>query len=151
MSDVVRQGRAAGLYVSWHRSDIDGRDHAVTDEEFSRGWRDALGRYEGLCGHVVLPTSMLVAPGRPCARCRAFLAARRTLPAVERRLHPPRHRKPSRWRRLFQHVPQVNVPEQAHSQSARASRARGFQTPAGAGSAPIAPVFAGRHERRSER
>lgn len=90
-------------------------------------------------------------PGRPCVRCRAFLAARTTLPAVERRLHPPRHRKPSRWRRLFQHVPQVNVPEQAHSHSARTSRARGSQTPAGAGSAPIAPVLAGRHERRSER
>lgn len=151
MSDVVRQGRAAGLYVSWHRSDIDGRDHAVTDEEFSRGWRDALGRYEGLCGHVVLPTSMLVAPGRPCVRCRAFLAALTTLPSVEQRLRPPRHRRPSRWRRLFQHFPQVNGLESAQSCSARTSRAHGPQTPAGAGSAPIAPVLAGHHELRSER
>jgi hypothetical protein len=130
VSDVARPGRGAGLYVCWHRSEVDDRDHAVTDEEFAHGRRDAQGRYEALCGHVVLPCSMLVPPGRPCGRCRAYLVARSTLPTVEQRVLPPRHRKPSRWRRLVRGSSDI---------------------PAGAGSALIAPVPAGRHALRGER
>jgi hypothetical protein len=147
VSGVLRPGRGAGLYVCWHRSGLDDRDHAVTDEEFIRGRRDSQGRYEALCGHVVLPTSMLVPPGRPCPRCYAFLVARSTLPSVERRIRPTRHRKPSRWHWLFRNPQPLAAPESWTHQWPRLTPERNGrpQVPAGAGSAPTAPVPTGLH------
>lgn len=105
MHDMLRPGTTVGIYVTWHRSEVDGLDHAVTDEEFARGRDDDLGQYEGLCGHVLLPFSMLVPPGRPCGRCKAYLSARSTLSTINQRLRAPQHRMPSRLRRLFRRSP----------------------------------------------
>lgn len=154
MSDVSRLGRRAGLYVCWHRSERDGIDHAVTDEEFARGRRDnTQGRYEALCGHVVLTGSMLLPPGRLCPKCHAFLIARSTLPAVEQRIRRTRHRKPSAWRRLLRGSQFPDLPPSIPRQQPRPAPERNGRSsaPAGAGSASIASVPAGRHALRGVR
>jgi hypothetical protein len=154
VSDVSRLSRRAGLYVCWHRSERDGIDHAITDEDFARGRRDnTQGRYEALCGHVVLTGSMLLPPGRLCPRCYAFLVARSTLPTVERRIRRTRHRKPSALRRFLRGSQFPDLPSSIPSQQSRPGPERNGRTPvpAGAGSAPIASAPAGRHALRSAR
>jgi hypothetical protein len=154
VSAVLRPGRGAGLYVCWHRNELDNRDHAVTDEEFARGRRNAQGRYTALCGHVMLPGSMLLPPGRPCPRCHASLVARPTPPAVGQRLGPPRHRKrkPPRWRWPFRSSQPSAMPEPRTRQPRpMLNRSGRTPTPPRAGSAPLAPVPAGRHALRGER
>lgn len=149
-----RPGKGAGFYVCWHRSEHDNYDHAVTDEEFYRG-RQALsqGQYEALCGHMVLTTSMLVPPGRPCPSCHAFFQARSTLPTVEQRMQPIRHHKPAFLRRLFRRPQPPSVPHLIPRQRPRPAPERDWRTgvPAGVGGAPNAPVPAGRHARWGER
>lgn len=149
-----RRGRVAGLYVSWHRSDGDGADHAITDEEFARGRRDNThGRYKALCGHVVLTGSMLLPPGHLCPRCYAFLVARSTLPTVERRIQRTRHRKPSALRRLLRGSQLPTLPPYFPRQQSRPAPERNGRTPvpAGAGSATSASASAGRHALRDVR
>lgn len=147
-------GRATGLYVSWHRSERDGIDHAVTDEEFARGRRDNThGRYEALCGHVVLTGSMLLSPGRLCPTCYAFLFARPTVPTVEHRIRRTRHRKPSVWRRWLRGSRFPALPASIPRQQPRPAPERSGRAPvpAGADSAPIASVPAGPHALRGAR
>lgn len=95
VSDELRPGHVGGLFVSWHRSQHDGLDHALTDEEMRHGREiGSRGQYESLCGHVVLVVSMLIPPGNPCLNCRTVLCARTTLPTFEQRMRQPtRHRK----------------------------------------------------------
>lgn len=52
---------------------LDGRAHDVTDENVAAG-RTAGGRYQALCGHVVLPAALVAPIGRPCALCATVLA-----------------------------------------------------------------------------
>jgi hypothetical protein len=142
------------LYVAWHRCVLDGRDHAVTDEEFARGRKEhTQGRYESVCGHVVLIGSMLLPPGPVCARCHAYLVARATLRSAEQRLGPTRHRKPSRWGRLFgrTQIPVVPLPRTSPDVAPSPERDGRTPIPAGAGSAPSAPVPAGHHALRGAR
>lgn len=151
---VERPGRGAGLHVSWHRSERDGIDHAVTDEEFARGRRDDThGRYEAVCGHVVLTGSMLLPPGRLCPRCYAFLVARSTLPTAKQRIRRTRHRKPSALRRLLRGSQFPDLPSSIPCPQSRPGPERNGRTPvpAGAGSAPIASVPAGHHALRGAR
>ncbi|MFC5114684.1 hypothetical protein ACFPN7_12120 [Amycolatopsis halotolerans] len=149
MSDAKRHGKGARLYVSWHRSQVDNHDHAVTDEEFARGWRDVRGQYEGICGHVVLTTSMLVAPGRTCESCNAYLLALSTLSTFEQRLSPSRHRKASHLRLAYRRI--LNAVASALGPDRGSSADNCPRTPAGAGRAPTAPVLAGHHALRDER
>ncbi|MFE6610608.1 hypothetical protein [Amycolatopsis sp. NPDC057786] len=101
MINGARPGRHGGLYFCWHRSQYDGLDHAVTDEEFFRARKDdSRGRYAALCGHVVLAAPMLVPNGRPCKDCRAFVRAWSAARTVRHRQRPTRHRAPAGWRRL---------------------------------------------------
>jgi hypothetical protein len=87
-------------YLSWHRSASDGRDHAVTDEEFARGRRaNSAGRYQAVCGHVVVVGSMLEAPGARCLACQAYVVAR-SLHQADQRSPRRRHRKARAWPRL---------------------------------------------------
>lgn len=154
MSDVARPGQRAGLFVCWHRSQHDGLDHAVTDEEFFQA-REAGsgGRYEALCGHVVLAVSMLEPSGRPCGGCHAFLKARSTLPTVEQRMTPTRHRKPVAWRRLLPRPKPATAPTLMPRQRPPLALERGGRTtvPVETGSAPTAPVSTGRHALREMR
>jgi hypothetical protein len=145
---VVSGGRPARLYIAWHRCNRDGRDHAVTDEEFTRGRKEqSAGRYESVCGHVVLVGSMLLPPGSPCDRCRAYLNARATLRTTEQRLGPPTsHHKRGRWSRLLGHTKTPAVP--SPRTAGRHGRAG---VPVDTGSDPTAPVSAGRHALRGDR
>ena len=123
-----RPGKVAGLYLSWHRCIVDGRDHAVTDEQFLVGMQAGQGRYEAVCGHVLDVESLLFPPGSPCARCHTCLAERASLRDVAERMVRSRHRKRSIWRRLF----------------ARSCT----QVPTEAGRPPTEPAPAGRHTPR---
>lgn len=88
---------AARRYVAWQTCTCDGRDHAVTDEEFARGRRaKSAGRYGSVCGHVVVVGSMFLPPARPCAACHAIVFARPELPSSQR----SRAGKASLWSRL---------------------------------------------------
>jgi len=144
MNDVLRPGRSTWLYVCWHRSDRDGLDHAVTDEEFSRGRsEDTHGQYAALCGHVVLTGSMLDPPGLSCPLCLSYwtLAACSTLPTLEQQIQPTQHRWLSRWHQLFSRSRMQPDPER-HDRPL---------LPAGTGSARTAPVPGGRHVLRGVR
>ncbi|MCU1687048.1 MAG: hypothetical protein JWQ81_7787 [Amycolatopsis sp.] len=148
MGDRLRPGRVAGLYLCWYRCAHDGRDHAVTDDEFVRGRKaHSAGRYEAVCGHVVLVGSMLLPPGSPCDRCRAYLDARATLRTPEQRLGPPTsHHQRGRLSRLFHHDQAPAVPSPR-----TAGRHGRVGVPVDTGSAPTAPVSTGRHALRGER
>jgi hypothetical protein len=83
---------------------MDGRDHAVTDEEFAKHRPEP----EGVCGDVV-PLAPLTCPNGPCClRCVAFLRARATLRNFEQR-EPHRHRKPGLVARLPHLAPETPV------------------------------------------
>jgi hypothetical protein len=71
---------------------LDGQAHDVTDESVAAGWR-AGGRYEALCGYVVVPAAMVAPIGRPCARCAAVVASHRLTPATA----PVRRRRQRGW------------------------------------------------------
>jgi hypothetical protein len=145
MDSGQNSSAAESLYVAWHRCVADGQDHAVTDEEFARGRQEhTQGRYAAVCGHVALVGSMLLPPGRVCARCHAYLVARPAQRPVAPQFGAHRHRKPGVWGRLCGHLqtPAVPLP--------RAENGRSL-TPAGAGSAPTAPALAGHHHMRGER
>jgi hypothetical protein len=121
----------------------------VTDEEFTSGDYKAAGQYEAVCGHAVLVGSALLSPRPPCARCHAYLIARATLRSPQARLGSHRHRKPSRWRRLFADTPTPAVPLPRTPPDATPSPERDGRTttPAGTSSAPTTFVPAGHHKR----
>lgn len=127
-----RPGKVAGLYLSWYRCAVDGRDHAVTDEQFLTGMRARQGRYGAVCGHVVNVMSALCAPGAPCIRCHSFLAAHASVKGVADRAPKHRHSRPGLWRRLF-------------ARPCTPASVGRTKVPTGAGSASIAPVPAGDH------
>jgi hypothetical protein len=81
---------------------LDGRAHDVTDQNVAAGWR-AGGRYEALCGYVVVPAAMVAPIGRPCARCAAVVTSHRLTPATApvRRLR--RRQRGRLWRMLHPH------------------------------------------------
>ncbi|MCU1687732.1 MAG: hypothetical protein JWQ81_8471 [Amycolatopsis sp.] len=150
MGDRFRPGQVAGLYLSWYRCGLDGHDHAVTDEEFARGRTEhSAGRYKSICGHLVLAGSMLLPPGPPCDRCRAYLDARVTLRTPVQRLgQPTHHHKRGRWSRLLGHKQTPAIPSRRPTPVGRDGRTG---IPADAGSVPTAPVSAGRHALRGDR
>jgi hypothetical protein len=143
MSKSGRTDLAGDLYVTWSRCVADNHDHAVTDEEFARGVRGQRGQFSALCGHRLLIASSLMPPGPPCARCRAYLAARATLPKASERLGATEREKQGLWSRFVRHT--------RSSAATPLLRDGGPQSSAGAGCAPIAPVPAGRHALRGER
>jgi hypothetical protein len=124
----ARKPTGGKRYVTWHRCATDGRDHAITDEDFARTVKARTGQYRAICGHAVVIDSTLMPPGRPCAECVSNLtSAQCTCRTTEP--HRGRHRR-TRTRRPFCHT------------GAAAS-----QVPAGAGLAPTVPVPAGSRAR----
>jgi hypothetical protein len=88
------------LHTGWFAGMRDGRDHAVTDEEFARRGEHPAGHVWVICGHVV-DLAPMVAPSRPpCGRCLAVFRARQGQ-ATPRDAAPTRHRKPGLLRRLL--------------------------------------------------
>jgi hypothetical protein len=79
---------------------LDGRAHDVTDQNVAAGWR-AGGRYEALCGYVVVPAAMVAPIGRPCARCAAVVASHRLTPTTVGRSR--RRQRGWLWRMLHPH------------------------------------------------
>lgn len=77
------------LFTTWFTSTVDGRDHAVTDEEFAEHRPEP----EAVCGVVVVFGPMELAPGPHCRRCVAFLSARESLRGLNERLGVHRYRR----------------------------------------------------------
>lgn len=84
------------LHVSWFTSATDGREHAVTDEEYAQA-REARTDPEAVCGATMLPTSLTAKPGKRCLSCARYVQARQTLTADLFR------DEPSRLARLLHH------------------------------------------------
>jgi hypothetical protein len=80
---------------------VDGQAHDVTDETAAVGHH--AGKYQALCGYVVLAASMIAPVGRPCSKCiAASVMAQRTMGQPVRR---SRHRQTGRlWRMLRQRL-----------------------------------------------
>lgn len=136
--------RTGRLYVTWQRCMCDGRDHAVTDEEFAGGALRHDGRYESVCGHVVTLGSAMLPRGPVCSHCHAFLVARASSRSAEERMGPVRHRKPGWLHRLFHHseTPVVSLPRPP--QDAASPERDGRTTiPVGASDARIALASTG--------
>lgn len=92
------------LYVTWVLSCADGQDHAITDEENTRVYRDRCGLPEAVCGHRVVAGSLAFPPGPRCLECEAVLRASTVAfdPDLEV-VRSPRHRNRALCfvRRLF--------------------------------------------------
>jgi hypothetical protein len=96
------------LFTAWMTSTTDGRDHAVTDEEFTEH-RPEPG---AVCGAVLYLAPMEQAPGPRCPRCVAFLEARATLRPLDQRLGVHRHRRAGWLYRLVHATMSPVVPGQ---------------------------------------
>ena len=91
-------------YVTWSRCLVDGRNHAVTDEEFASGVRHQTGCFQALCGHQLMIDSSLMPPGPPCVRCRAYLAAVAAVRETIERANAPKRRRKALWSRFIRHA-----------------------------------------------
>lgn len=107
----------------WIGSVADGLDHAVTQATLAAGVLHRSGRHEAVCGHGVLPGSMLEPPGPTCPRCTAYLRAQAPRRAAEERAQRRRYRTSGLLRRWL----------------------GCSDPPAGTGAAPTMPVPAGSH------
>lgn len=67
------------LHVSWFTSATDGREHAVTDEEYAQA-RAAGTDPEAMCGEIMMPTPLMAEIGRRCGSCARYIKARKSLP-----------------------------------------------------------------------
>ncbi len=94
---------ATRVYTTWFRCVRDGRDHAVTDEEFAASTAPFPGHYRAICDHLVQIAPAVAPPGQACARCVDVLRAARPVEPVQeaapgllaklfRRPRPPRPR-----------------------------------------------------------
>lgn len=130
MTTGKNETKTSRLYVTWYRCMTDDRDHAVTDEDFAQGIQQQEGRYNAVCGHRLLISSVLAPPAPPCTRCLAYLKA----PQRPTDNRPGKHRysKPCLWRRLFGSKPAMGIPSPRQSDT-------------------DAPVAAGRHALRGQR
>ncbi|TQJ00916.1 hypothetical protein FB471_0567 [Amycolatopsis cihanbeyliensis] len=91
------------IYTTWFRCVRDGRDHAVTDEEFAAPTAPFPGQYRAICDHLVQIAAAVTPPGQACPHCMDTLrgpaavepapeAAPRLLARLFRRPRPPRPR-----------------------------------------------------------
>lgn len=61
-------------HVIW-LTDVDGWEHAIGDEEATRGMRTGRGTYESLCRRAVVAAPLVAPPGRQCPGCLRLAAA----------------------------------------------------------------------------
>jgi hypothetical protein len=66
----------------WMTCALDGREHAVADEQVCAG--ADRGRYLALCGRLIAPSALTCPPGRRCLTCHVHLA-----PTTSTRTRPP--------------------------------------------------------------
>lgn len=132
------------LFGTWHGCVVDERDHLIRDEEFGR--RENQGRYRAVCGHVVVPGSMLLPPALLCRRCAGWVRAHEQLRSEDqpRSGERRRHRRPGLLRRLLGRNESPDVPPPGSLCELNAPE-RGGRTPTSSGmrSALTAPVPAG--------
>jgi hypothetical protein len=62
----------------WMNCLLDGREHAVADEQVCAGVES--GRFLAVCGRRVAPGSLACPPGRRCPTCHATLSPTRVSP-----------------------------------------------------------------------
>lgn len=74
MTTMNSPARCDVRLLTWIRCGTDDLDHAVIQEELAHGVFTHAGRFSAVCGHMVIPGSMLQPPGAPCPQC-APLAA----------------------------------------------------------------------------
>lgn len=77
------------IFTTWFTSTVDGRDHAVTDEEFAERRPEP----EAVCGLVIMLAPMTCPNGECCPRCVAYLRARESLRDLDQRPAPHRNRR----------------------------------------------------------
>ncbi|MGH3625102.1 MAG: hypothetical protein ACRDQ5_25495 [Sciscionella sp.] len=115
---------AVRLWTTWHTCSVDGRDHAVTDEEMATRMAEDAGHYTAVCMHDVLVTPMICPPGPRCRRCVAFLRAQAATRTGEQR-PAHQHRRPGVLRRILHRagrspvVPSQDVVQPAWCRGAR--------------------------------
>ena len=68
---MIDRPRAASLHTVTVTCLTDGLANHVTDVQFADG-RDRAGSYQAVCGHVVLPGSLVEPEGRACPLCTAI-------------------------------------------------------------------------------
>ncbi|WP_158886830.1 hypothetical protein [Amycolatopsis anabasis] len=99
VGSTVEAGKAVvggeRLYTTWFRSTSDGKDHAVTDEDFANPLLP--GQYRAICDHVVDIAPATAPPGPVCRDCLSVLRGHQLV------LVPgsARHRKAGFFSRLF--------------------------------------------------
>jgi hypothetical protein len=91
--EMTSARKAERLFTTWVTSEVDGLEHAVTDEEMTAGINGFRSNYEAVCRHAFMPLPMVCPAGPRCARCLMFLRAKR----CER---PAWHRRPGWFARL---------------------------------------------------
>jgi hypothetical protein len=72
------------MQLNWMTCASDGCEHAVTDDDFTRGHRLGEGRYRAVCGAEVTPQALIAPPGQRCGSCRATLAPRKRATQLRR-------------------------------------------------------------------
>jgi hypothetical protein len=82
------------VWFIWITAQDQGVDHAVTDEELAAERAENRGTPQAVCGAVFVPAPMEAESLPRCARCVAFLRARRDMRDAATRLIPLRARQP---------------------------------------------------------
>jgi hypothetical protein len=97
------QSATSGQRFTWITAQIDGTEHAVTDEAQVAGMAARAGWYEAVCGNEFLAAFMDLGPSRACAACQTIIWARDELRSFEERL--TEHRRPGWLARIFCRYP----------------------------------------------
>lgn len=71
-------GQPSAAWVIWVTCSQDQREHAVADDEIAVSFLEHSGTYRSLCGHTIVPQSMVEPFGPRCARCHTLREQRRT-------------------------------------------------------------------------
>lgn len=71
-------GQPSAAWVIWVTCSQDQHEHAVADDEIAVSFLEHSGTYRSLCGHTIVPQSMVEPFGPRCARCHTLREQRRT-------------------------------------------------------------------------
>jgi hypothetical protein len=82
-----------GVFVVWMTCVLDGREHAVREEEFAAG--TAHGRYRAACQRLLAPRALTAPPGTRCLICAATIREHNRGERSGR--HATRRRRWPRW------------------------------------------------------
>lgn len=110
----------AAIRFCWVTAQVDGAEHAVTDESHVAGMTAGDGMYVALCGEEFLCACMDTGPSGRCSSCRGFVRARAELRDFDERM--TEHRRPGWLSRLlcrYEQPADVGWPPASKSADAR--------------------------------